>query len=109
VKPYSELIEEKSDEQTSTNYLHEMNQLAAQVFHLWYPYMDLMMAARKPLITILTSDFHKSTKERWGEAMFQELYCVQDWIQSYESKVGENHKQIATSRRNNMFYRPTIP
>lgn len=63
-----------------------------------------MMEARKLTLAILREEYHSKMKERWGESIFQQIYKVPDLTLAYENKLGENHKQIATARRSNLYF-----
>ncbi len=42
---------------------------------------------------------------RWGESIFQQIYRIPELSLSYEPKLGETHKQIASARRGNLYYK----
>lgn len=85
--------------------MQEVNMIAGNVFQTWYLLMDMMQEAPKFIVNLLKEEYHKQLKDRWGESIFQQTYKVQDLALSFEQKVGETHKQIASARRNNLYYK----
>lgn len=107
-KPFTDLIVEKNNDKTSLNFQQEINAIAGPLFQVWYLFVDMVMVGRKELIAVLQDDYHQMTKERWGEAIFQEIYAVKDYISNYENKIGENHKTTASARRNNLYFKQIV-
>ncbi len=76
--------------------------MAGNTFQTWYLFLDMMMEVPKQITDVLREEYHKQLKERWGECIFPQQYKVQDLAQTFEAKLGENHKQIASAQRTSL-------
>jgi len=101
-KKIDELINPEDPSNIANVFLQEVNFIAGNTFQAWYLFIEMMMDAPKIISTVLREEYYKQLRDRWGESIFQQKYKVPDLSQTFEQKLGENHKQIALSRRNNL-------
>lgn len=53
----------------------------------------------------MKDEFDANLRLRWNESFFQKVYKGNDLIYAIDSKIGENHVQISTSKRQTLYYK----